>query len=287
MLGGANGIGADFVRLCCEKGASVCFGDVSEAAGEALMSEIESGSCKGKALFVKTDVTVYSDLLHLFDVALSTFQTIDCAVANAGIVEIGNWFDPSLTLQSIRQPATSAVLDVNLLGTLYFARIAAVYLRQDNVSASIGHEKSIDKSILLISSVAGFKQSPGLFVYQASKHGVLGLMRALRLYLPSAHGIRINAVCPWMTSTAMVTGVEPIWRKEGLPLNSPMDVANIMAQICMERDMNGKSMYVEGGRAWEIEELLDKLEPQWLGEQPSKSLVQGQRVLGAGSDWAQ
>lgn len=58
------------------------------------------------------------------------------------------------------QPPNKLVLDVNLLGALYFARIAAVYLRQ-------GVSPDDHKSLLLMSSAAGYKESPGLFVYQA------------------------------------------------------------------------------------------------------------------------
>lgn len=53
----------------------------------------------------------------------------------------------------------------------------------------------------------------------------------------------------------------------------------------MDAQLNGKSMYVEGGQAWEIEANINRLEPQWLGEEPSRSLVKGQAVLADGSDW--
>jgi hypothetical protein len=93
-------------------------------------------------------------------------------------MEIGNWFDPSLDLPSIKkvihairnepirkvltfQTPNKLVLDVNLLGTLYFARIAAVYLRQ-------GAQPGDDKSLVLMSSAAGFKETPGMFLYQVS-----------------------------------------------------------------------------------------------------------------------
>lgn len=52
---------------------------------------------------------------------------------------------------------------------------------------------------MLVSSIAGFKESTGLGVYTASKHGVLGLLRGVRVQL-GREGIRVNAVCPWMTS---------------------------------------------------------------------------------------
>ena len=161
---------------------------------------------------------------------------------------------------------------------MYVARIASVYLRQDR-------PENADRSITLISSIAGFKESPGLFVYQASKHGVQGLMRALRQYLPFSHQLRVNAVCPWMTTTGMVKGIQDGWFKAGLPVNTPMDVAKITAGLLVEPELNGKSMYVEGGRGWEIEENLDRLEPQWLGEEPSRSLTKGQAVLADGSGW--
>jgi NAD(P)-dependent dehydrogenase (short-subunit alcohol dehydrogenase family) len=171
------------------------------------------------------------------------------------------------------------VLDVNLVGCFYVARIAAVYLRQNRPA-------NTDRSILLVSSVAGFKESPGLFVYQASKHGVLGLMRALRLYLCApAHDIRVNCICPWMTTTGMVKGIQDGWLKAGLPTNTPLDVAKVTAAVLGDESLNGKSMYVEGGRAWEIEANLDRLEPEWLGEEPSRSLAKGQAVLGSGMDW--
>jgi len=90
-------------------------------------------------------------------------------------------FDPDLTLESVREePVKSAkVLDVNLKGEVYFARIASVYLRQPDVNSK-SSTAAADKSLTLVSSVAGFREDPGLFVYTASKHGVLGLMRSLR-----------------------------------------------------------------------------------------------------------
>jgi NADP-dependent 3-hydroxy acid dehydrogenase YdfG len=59
----------------------------------------------------------------------------------------------------MKQKPTTTVVDVNLNGTLYFSRIASVFLRQGQTSTD-------DKSLILISSVAGFKEYPGLFVYQ-------------------------------------------------------------------------------------------------------------------------
>ncbi|KAI5297902.1 hypothetical protein KEM55_004094 [Ascosphaera atra] len=120
-----------------------------------------------------------------------------------------------------------------------------------------------------------------------TKHGVLGLMRALRPYLPESHKTRVNAVLPWMTDTAITKGIKKQWEAAGCPINTPKQVAEIMMGMLAEERMNGKATFVGSGRAFEIEENLDRLEPQWLGEEPSTWLTKGQATLGNGLNWAQ
>lgn len=171
FTGGALGVGAALVRQLHAAGAHVFFGDVLDEPGNALAKELTSDS-GSNIKFIHCDVTSYEDNLNLFDTAYKTCGRIDHAVANAGLGEQGNMFSPDLTLDSVREePKRSmSVVDVNLKGPLYFARLASVYLRQSQG----------DKSLTLVSSVAGFREDPGLNVYVPSKHGVLGLMRVLR-----------------------------------------------------------------------------------------------------------
>ena len=56
-----------------------------------------------RVVFQSTDVTNYQSVLALFDLAFKTYKRIDHVVSAAGIVEIGNWFDFGLTLQTVRQ----------------------------------------------------------------------------------------------------------------------------------------------------------------------------------------
>lgn len=49
------------------------------------------------------DASNYNSIVGLFDAALDTYGTIDHAVAAAAIQEIGNWFDPDLTLEDVRK----------------------------------------------------------------------------------------------------------------------------------------------------------------------------------------
>lgn len=163
---------------------------------------------------------------------------------------------------------------------MYVSRIASVYLRHNRGPGA-------DRSILLFSCVSGFKESPSLFVYQASKHGVLGLMRSLRTYIssPYKHAIRINTVAPWMTQTDSIKKIESQWKEADLPTNTASEVAHIATGLLADTALNGRSMFVEGGRAWEIEQNVDRLESEWLGVEPSKALAAGQELLDDGAIW--
>ena len=105
-------------------------------------------------------------------------------------------------------------------------------------------------------------------------------MRALRPYLPEAVGVRVNAICPWMTATQIVAGIEDSWYAAKLPVNQPSNVAKVLLDVTQTTHIHGKAFYIEGGRAWEIEDNINRLEPQWLGEKQSEDLERGQQTLG-------
>ena len=185
LTGGALGVGAAIVRILYAAGAHVFFGDVLDEPGRALEKELSTGSNTVK--YLHCDVTSYDQNLNLFDTAYKQHDQIDHAIAIAGLGEQGNMFDAGLTLESVKEePRKSmSIVDVNLKGPLYFSRIASVYLRQqDSKKASSIN----DKSLTLVSSVAGFREDPGLYVYTPTKHGVLGLMRVLREYVVACFG---------------------------------------------------------------------------------------------------
>lgn len=90
----------------------------------------------------------------------------------------------------------------------------------------------------------------------------------------------------------MVSGIEVGWRKLGLPENEAEDVARAMI-ICATANrgqglpshqnaalpFTGKIVWVAGGQCYEIEDRIQALEPQWLGEENAKALAKGQAFL--------
>jgi NAD(P)-dependent dehydrogenase (short-subunit alcohol dehydrogenase family) len=276
------------VRILYGVGAHVAFGDIDAAACEELVKELtSSGSSSGGTLITqKIDVRSYEDNLKLFQAAYAKYGRVDHALSIAGVTEGQNWFEPSLDLESVQNKPSTAVLDINLLGALYFARIAAVYLRQGQKSDSIR-----DKSLLLTGSLASFKEHAGLFVYQPAKHGVMGLFRSIRKNLDTVHGIRVNIVCPSLISTGMASKIQHVWVEKGLPINSADQVAQYMATLTAQSKFEGArqtslAVYVEGGKGWEFESELDKLDSQWMGEEMARNCADIIKALGIGDGWA-
>ncbi|PLN77179.1 3-hydroxyacyl-CoA dehydrogenase [Aspergillus taichungensis] len=287
IVGGSNGIGASLAELCCSNTSYVCIGDIDDTPGEALarkcqdrwpaISDPNQPPKPPRASYRHVDVTDYQSVVDFFEFAFTTYKRIDHVVVTAGSMATGdNWFDQSLSFKTVREPPSSKDIDVNLTGSLYVTRVASVYLRHNRGPWA-------DRSILLFSCAAGFKEMPGVPIYQVAKHGIQGLMRSLRTYFPSpyTHNLRINTICPWMTQSRSVLtkSVEDSWNKEGLPISTYQEVARVSAGVLGDSSLNGTSMFVEGDRAWEIERNIDRLEPQWLGKEPSRALGMGQTVL--------
>ncbi|KAK6420411.1 hypothetical protein LTR95_016951 [Oleoguttula sp. CCFEE 5521] len=277
LTGGANGIGASTVRYLTNAGAFVVFGDYDQAAGKALVESFTSVS--NAPIFVPMDVSKYSDNITLFKTAFEKYSRIDHAVANAGILERGAWFDPGLTLESVETPDTDQVIHINLLGTLYFTRIALVYLRQNRTPGD-------DKSITLISSAAGFRDSPGLYTYQCSKHGILGLLRTTRLLFHDRENVRINAICPGIVDSQMTTSIIDSFCATGQAINTPAHVARHIVNLQVAGpEMWGKGIYVEGGRGWEFLSGIDATMETWLGEEPAERLKVHLQHVKHGAGW--
>jgi SDR family mycofactocin-dependent oxidoreductase len=110
---------------------------------------------------------------------------LDAAVANAGVLTVGTW--DTTTPEQWR-----TVVDINLIGTW------------NTCAAALPHLVERGGSLILISSAAGLKGTPLHLPYTATKHGVVGLSRALANEL-AAQNVRVNTVHP----TGVETGMRP------------------------------------------------------------------------------
>ncbi|KAJ9625984.1 hypothetical protein H2204_010283 [Knufia peltigerae] len=307
ITGAGRGIGWATVQALSSRGAKVVFGDILEP----------QSSLPTNCTFLKADVTKYNDILALFKHALWHHGHVDHAISNAGIAERPGWFDPSLGIAGVESPPDMLTEEVDLRAVLWFSHIAVQYLSHGTTSP---HD-SQDRSLTLVSSKTGFKETVGAAVYQASKHGVLGIMRSLRNYLPSKFkpNIRINTVCPGGTDTPMVAGIKEHFSRQGGPQwNSAESLAQVIVAVTAAgkgsqavlyddnsimrrrqnrggmdwdddereaRGMSGRSWYVVEGQAWDIEEGLDRTEDLWMGKEASDLCQKAQAAIGVKTDW--
>lgn len=282
--GAATGIGASLTRLLVSHGAHVYFGDINIEAGEALEKDL-SRSSPGSATFIRSDVQQYSEIYATFREAYEQHGRVDHAIYSAGLLEMGRYLtDTSLTVDTVGQdPGDLATLDVNLIGAITFTRLAVVFLQENQ-----GEEPG-NKTITLLSSVGAIRDSPGVPLYQTSKVGILGLLRGLR-HLPWAvpqgsaptPKIRANVICPGVTDTPMTAHLVPHFKASSGKAHwqSPEAVAEVIAGVLVGGKyrgeekvlLAGKSLYVEAGIAFEIEDGLQKERAVWLGEEPETLL---------------
>lgn len=180
VTGAGAGIGRATVELLVAEGAHVVAVDRD---AEALDWTGELDGVTPVAGSVTDDPTNQA----MAEAAIANHGRLDAAVLNAGILAQGD-------ISAGSMDDYDAVMDVN---------VRAVVL---GLKAAL-HVMRAGASVVITGSVSGLAGDSGLFAYNASKGAVVNLARAAALDV--AHrNIRVNAVCPGPTRTAMTDNTE-------------------------------------------------------------------------------
>jgi len=197
VTGAARGQGrAHAVRLARE-GADVIVSDIcapvsesipyAAATPEDLRETARLVEAEGrKVLAREVDIRDDAALRQLVADGVEQFGRLDILVANAGVLSWGR-------LWELTDEQWNTVIDVNLTGT--WRTIRAV------VPAII--EAGNGGSIVIVSSAAGVKASPGNGHYSASKFGLTAMTNSLALEA-GEYGIRVNSIHPYSVATPMI-----------------------------------------------------------------------------------
>ena len=188
--------------------------------------------------FIRADVRCDDEVRDLVDRTVARFGRLDAAVNIAGT----EGKPGPVTEQTAESYA--ATFDTNVLGTL--------------LSMKHVMEAQRSGSIVNISSTYGHLGARGASVYSASKHAVEGLTKSAALEAAGS-GVRINAVAPGPTETAMLnrfTGSAE--RKAGLVAGVPLqragepdEIANAIVFLASSKSSftTGQVLYVDGGKS--------------------------------------
>lgn len=184
ITGALTGIGRAAALAFAREGATVVVSGRHQTEGERLEAELRG--LGAEAAFVAADVRHEDDIRRLIDQTVARFGRLDVAVNNAGT----EGRPGPLTSQTSESYA--GMFDTNVLGTLL----------------SLKHELRVMQpqgagSIINISSTMGERGAATLSLYTASKHAVEGLTKSAALEA-AAFGVRVNAVAPGPTDTAML-----------------------------------------------------------------------------------
>lgn len=178
--------GADIIALdiCGPASASITY---APATSEDLTETARLVEGQGRKILTReVDVRDDAALRELVADGVEQFGRLDIVVANAGVLSWGRIWE-------LTDEQWDTVIDVNLTGTWRTLRAT--------VPAMI--EAGNGGSIVVVSSSAGLKATPGNGHYSASKHGLTALTNTLAIEL-GEYGIRVNSIHPYSVETPMI-----------------------------------------------------------------------------------
>ena len=230
ITGAAQGIGRATAEVLDAHGWALVLIDLQEVDANAYET----------AFAQRVDITDEQAVARLVADTMRQFGRVDALVNNAGVSMI----EPALETSS---EAYRRVLEVNLVAPFVLAKAFGGEMLRAGRGA-----------IVNVASVAGMQGIAERSAYNASKHGLIGLMRTLAVEW-GAKGVRVNAVSPGWVKTEMdhkdqaggtysdqdIIDHVPMGR-----FASPVDIAHAIAWLCdgdRSGFVNGVVLPVDGG----------------------------------------
>ncbi len=240
VTGGSRGIGAAIAERLIAEGMRVAIVGRDREALERTAHRIG-------AVAIRANVAERGSAESILAAVRATLGEVDVVVPNAGI-------DASHKLADTSDAVWDEVMATNVTAVFQLCRAAIPPM----VARGSGR-------VVVVASTAGLAGYPYTSAYCASKHAVVGLVRALAAEIARS-GVTINAVCPGFVETAMSgRSVDNIAHKTKQsaaaaraslermsPQNrliDPSEVAHAVASLlpAAARGIHGQALAINGG----------------------------------------
>lgn len=218
VTGGANGLGAEIVRLFADAGAAGAAVDLASASAlpdgwVSLTADVTSEAAVEQACAAAVD---------------QLGGKLDLVVAAAGIVP------PWRHTDEIDLDEWDRVFAINARGVIVTLKHAAPRMNDDG-------------AVVLMGSLNSWRGDGNIASYVASKHAVLGIARSAAIDL-GRRGIRVNAIGPGPIATeALLSRMKSRAQSGGLALDDALAAAASMTslgRIATPQDVAGTALFL-------------------------------------------
>lgn len=179
ITGAGMGIAKDMALLFAREGAKLGLLDIKEGELKETVEEVEK--LGGEAFMVVGDVRKTEDIGKWVKTAVDKYGRVDVQANIAGVQVGGAGPDQ---FYDVPDEAWNTTLDINLKGVWLCCKAVIPYMLKQRKGKII----NMASCLALVGAVHNIP-------YIVSKHGVLGLTRALAVDL-APKGINVNAICP-------------------------------------------------------------------------------------------
>lgn len=240
ITGAGSGIGRAAALAFAREGGTVVVSDMNAKGGLETLAQIEGEG--GEGIFIKTDVTLFSEVEALMKKIQDQFGRLDIAINNAGIS------GPTARTIDTSLETWEQVMAVNASGVFYGMKTQIPIMLEQGGGV-----------ILNTASIAGLRGLPNAVAYSASKHAVVGMTKTAAMEY-ARNNIRINALCPVFTVSPMFdpTALDkvapgiPDKLKASIPMKrfaSAEEQVGAMMWLCSDKAsfVTGHALPVDGG----------------------------------------
>ena len=238
VSGTSSGIGEKVALTFAEQGAKIILSSRNTDLNEDLVRKIKKSG--GKALFIKADFSIPSDVQNVVKKGVKHFGGLDIAVNNAGIEGT-----PGVKTADYDESVWDDVIAINLKG---------VWI---SMKYQIPEMQKRGKGVIInVASLAGLQAGGAGIGYHAAKFGVVGMTKATALEY-AKENIRVNSVCPAVIETPMADrafntdkklknaiAMHPLGR-----LGTSKEVANAVCWLASDEAsfVTGTALAIDGG----------------------------------------